>query len=96
MLFVRYEDLTSKPAETMKMIYAYLEVPEFQHNFDSVDQVTQEDDQVYGTPGLHTIRPKVEPLVKDYMEVLGREAVRLIQNNHSGFFSQFGYPVPPV
>jgi sulfotransferase len=96
MLFVRYEDLTSRPAETMKMVYDYLEVPDFKHDFENVAQATQEDDQVYGTPGLHTIRPKVEPLNKDYTEVLGRDAIRLIQTNHSWFFNAFGYPVPPA
>ena len=96
MLFVRYEDLTSRPAETMKMVYDYLEVPDFKHDFENVAQATQEDDQVYGTPGLHTIRPKVEPLNKDYTEVLGRDVIRLIQTNHSWFFNAFGYPVPPA
>ena len=96
MLFVRFEDLTTQPAETMKMIYAYLQVPEFQHDFDNVAQVTQEDDQVHGTPGLHAIRPKVEPLTKDYMEILGRDAVRMVQKNYAWYLELFGYPIPPI
>ncbi len=33
----------------------------FAHNFNHVEQVTQEDDTVYGFKDLHQIRNKVEP-----------------------------------
>jgi hypothetical protein len=58
-----------------------------------VDQVTQEDDQVFGIPGLHEIRPKVEPLQSDYLDVLGRDVVRLVQNQYGWYFQQFGYHI---
>jgi len=96
MLFVRYEDLTAQPKQTMQKIYAYLGIPEFQHNFENVVQVSQEDDQVYGIPGLHAIRPKVEPLVNDYMTILGRDAVKVVQANSAWYFNLFGYPIVPL
>jgi sulfotransferase len=95
-LFLRYEDLTTEPAETLASVYDYLEVPHFEHDFENVAQVTQEDDQVHGTPGLHTIRPKVEPLTKDFVSVLGKDTVRLIQKNYAWYFTLFGYPLGPV
>jgi sulfotransferase len=95
-LFVRFEDLTAQPAATMQKIYAYLGVPEFTHNFDKVAQVTQEDDHVFGIPGLHEIRPKVEPLQSDYLDVLGRDAVRHLQQQYAWYFQLFGYHVSPV
>jgi sulfotransferase len=95
-LFVRFEDLTGQPAATMQKIYAYLGVPDFTHNFDKVAQVTQEDDQVFGIPGLHEIRPKVEPLQSDYLDVLGRDAVRHLQQQYAWYFQLFGYHVSPV
>jgi sulfotransferase len=95
-LFVRFEDLTAQPAATMKNVYAYLGVPEFAHHFDKVAQVTQEDDQVFGIPGLHEIRPKVEPLPSDYLDVLGRDAVRHLQQNYAWYFQLFGYHVNAV
>jgi sulfotransferase len=96
MLFVRYEDLTAHPRQAMKMVYDYLGVPEFEHDFENVPQVTQEDDRVYGTPGLHDIRPKVEPITKDYMTVLGRDVILAVQNNLAWYFNLFGYPIAPV
>jgi sulfotransferase len=92
-LFLRFEDLTAQPAETLQKVYTYLGVPEFKHNFDKVPQVTQEDDQVFGIPGLHEIRPKVEPLPNDYLDVLGRDVVRFVQNQYAWYLQRFGYHV---
>jgi sulfotransferase len=92
-LFLRFEDLTTQPAVALKKIYQYLGVPEFEHNFDKVSQVTQEDDAVFGIPSLHEIRPKVEPLQNDYREVLGRDAVRHVQTQCAWYFQLFDYHV---
>ena len=90
-LFVRFEDLTSQPKQALQKIYTYLGVPEFEHDFHKVAQVTQEDDAAYGIVGLHDIRPKVEPLQGDYLSVLGPDAVRFVQGNYGWFFKVFGY-----
>jgi sulfotransferase len=95
-LFIRYEDLAAQPKQTVQKVYAYLGVPEFQHNFNDVAQVTQEDDQAYGIPGLHEIRPKVEPLAHDYLSIIGKDAVRFVQSNYAWYFTAFGYPTNPV
>jgi len=96
MLFVRFEDLTSQPAPTLKKIYAYLGVSEYTHDFDKVAQITEEDDKVFGIPGLHAIRPRVEPLQSDYLDVLGRDAVRHLHQHYAWYFQLFGYPVSAV
>jgi len=96
LLFIRYEDLTAQPKATLNKVYAYLGLPNFEHDFDNVPQVTQEDDRVHGVAGLHDIRPKVEPLVNDYMTILGRDTVRAVQNNFAWYFNLFGYPIVPV
>jgi len=93
MLFLRFEDLTLKPEETMQKLYGYLGVPVYEHNFGKVEQVTQEDDQVFGIPGLHEIRPKVEPLKSDYLDVLGHDTVNFVQKQYGWYFQYFGYHV---
>jgi sulfotransferase len=95
-LFVRYEDLTAQPRQTMQKVYAYLGVAEFQHDFNDVAQVTQEDDDAYGVPGLHVIRPKVETLNNDYISIIGKDAVRYVQSNYAWYFTAFGYPTAPI
>ena len=95
-LFLRFEDLTAQPAATLQKVYAYLGVPEFAHQFENIAQVTREDDQIFGIPGLHEIRPKIEAQSSDYLEILGRDAVRLIQQQYAWYFQLFGYPVTAV
>ena len=92
MLFLRFEDLTAQPAATLRRVYEYFEVPAFEHDFERVQQFTEEDDQVFGIPGLHDIRPKVEPMALDYAGVLGRDAVRHVENHYAWYFQLFGYP----
>jgi sulfotransferase len=96
MLFLRFEDLTTEPAQTVGKVYEYLGLPAFKHDFDQVTQVTHEDDEVFGIPGLHEIRPKVEPFQNDYLTILGREPVMAVQSQHSWYFNQFGYRIVPM
>jgi hypothetical protein len=37
------------PESTMLKIYKYLDIPSFKHDFDNIEQVTKEDDEVYGS-----------------------------------------------
>ena len=69
MHFVEYDDLTSRPAETMERIYAFLGEEPCSHNFEHVEQVTIENDQAYGFKDLHTIRPRVAPQSPRWPEV---------------------------
>lgn len=95
-LFLRFEDLTTDPAQTLQKVYSYLGLPAFDHDFTQVTQVTHEDDEVFGIPGLHQIRPKVEPFQNDYLQILGKDAVIQVQNQHSWYFNQFGYRLAPL
>jgi sulfotransferase len=61
MHFVDYEDLTRRPKLTMEGIYKFLAEAAHEHDFEHVEQVTSEDDSVYGIKDLHLIRQKVEP-----------------------------------
>lgn len=86
---VRFEDLTTNPAEVMKRIYAYLEEPLFQHDFNNVVQLTHENDQYHTIYGDHHIRSRVEPVPPDYVDVLGRDISNLIYNNYALFYRTF-------
>jgi sulfotransferase len=80
-LFLEFELLTGYPEQAMKMVYDYLEIPYYQHNFEYVEQYTVENDsEVHGIRGLHDIKNKVEP-VKDYsLEILGDELYNKYSN----------------
>lgn len=91
-LFVKFEDLTLYPDLEMKRIYNYLSLDYFEHDFDNIEQITKEDDEVYGlTSDLHTIQPRLEPLKKDFKEILGKDICDWIQNNYSWYQQKFNY-----
>jgi hypothetical protein len=50
-----------------------------------IEQITQEDDTVYGIYGDHQIRTKLEAPSSDFKEVLG---IR-IKTNFKGFYGEF-------
>jgi sulfotransferase len=91
MLFVKFEDLCLYPEMTMRRIYEYLELPFFEHDFDNIEQVTKEDDEVYGIFGDHKIRKKLEPVRSKAKELLGRDVTNWIYENYKWFFEQFKY-----
>ena len=91
MLFIRYEDLMKGPDQEMKRLYEYFELPYYQHDFDNVQQITKEDDSVYGIYGDHNIQPKLEYKKSNAKEVLGTHAYTWIKNNYKWFFDEFKY-----
>jgi sulfotransferase len=91
MLFVKFEDFTSNPKKEMERIYKYLELPYFEHDFDNVTQITQEDDSVYGIYGDHTIKKEIKPLKDDYKEVLGPGICNGIKEKYKWYYEFFNY-----
>ena len=90
-LFVKYEDLCLHPENEMKRIYDYLEIETFTHDFDNIEQITKEDDSVYGIFGDHKIRTKLEPTRSVAKEILGRDVTNWIWDNYRWFFDYFRY-----
>lgn len=91
MLFIKFEDFTSNPAKEIKRVYNYLEIDEYSHNFTNIEQITQEDDEVYGIFGDHKVKPCIQIIKPDYNEILGTSASKWIKNNYSWFYEYFKY-----
>ena len=91
MLFIRFEDLCLYPESTMVQIYQYLGIPHYTHDFDNIEQVTREDDEVYGVFGDHEIRTKLAPVPSRAKQILGKDVTDWIWNNYPWFFQQFRY-----
>lgn len=90
-LFVKFEDLCLYPESQMTRIYEYLQIPHFKHDFDNIEQVTKEDDEVYGAFGDHVIRTKLEPVPSQAKQLLGKDVTDWIWTNYKWFFDQFRY-----
>lgn len=92
MLFVKYENLTKNPENELKRIYEYLGLPIYKHNFENIEQLTVEDDTVYGIFGDHKIHSRITEQPKDWNKILGSNASNWIKNNYSWFYEYFRYP----
>jgi len=91
MLLIKYESLCLYPEEATKRIYSYLDIPFYNHDFDYVPQFTQENDQIHGIFGQHTIRNRVEMTTSDANYVLGKDVSDWIYNTYKWFFEYFDY-----
>ena len=92
MLFVRYEDLCLNPEFEMRKVYEFLGLPQFEHDFDNIQQITKEDDEVYGlTSDLHTIRPSLSLNQPDFKQVLGVDICYWLYDTYKWYFDKFNY-----
>ena len=90
-LFVKYENLCLNPQGEMDRVYDYLGVERYVHDFNNVEQITKEDDAVYGVYGDHNIRKEVKPLISSSAEVLGVPLCTHIKENYKWFYDTFNY-----
>jgi sulfotransferase len=91
-LFVKYEDLCLYPERTMSEVYQYLGITEYAHDFDNIEQITTEDDEVYGLSNdLHVIKPKLQLPTPDYKQVLGDDICKWLMNTYEWYFKKFNY-----
>jgi sulfotransferase len=91
-LYVRYEDLCLNPEHEMKRVYNYLELPYFEHDFDNIQQITIEDDSVYGLSNdLHKIRPTLELNPSDFKQILGVDISNWAYDTYKWYFDKFNY-----
>jgi sulfotransferase len=92
-LFIKFEELCVDPDTQMKRVYEYLDLPYYQHNFNNIEQITHENDKVYGIFGDHIIRQELKPVKEDFREVLGPNACKLIEDNYMWFFNDLDYKI---
>ena len=90
-LFIRFEDLTSNPQIELNKVYDFFGVGRYTHDFKNVEQLTQEDDTVYGIYGDHKIRKEVKPVPETYNELLGAQLSQNIVNSYPWFYEYFKY-----
>lgn len=60
LLLLKYETLTTDPEKAMRAIYNFIGEPYFKHDFAHIDFDAAEFDKKAGTPGLHTVRSKID------------------------------------
>lgn len=87
--FLKYEDLTAFPDPVIRSLYVYLDIPFYQHDFNNVEQITDQNDSYYTFS--HKIRRKIKPLKPKAVEVLGESLCDSIYEEYQWFFKYFNY-----
>ena len=59
-LFITYDELVNKTQFVLDRIYSHCKWEPFAHNLEFVKNVCNENDKIYGLPGLHDIRPIIK------------------------------------
>lgn len=71
-VIINYDDLVKSPSTEISRIQQFLDLPDYEYNFNNIQNDTVDDDLVaWGFEGLHSIRPKLEKTSKDPREILG-------------------------
>jgi sulfotransferase len=91
MHFVRYEDLLNSPQNEMNKIYEYFGVEKYVHNFEHIEQITIEDDVVYGAYGDHSIQTSLAKLKQEHKQILGNDVCYSIKDKYKWYFDLFDY-----
>ena len=89
--FIEFESLTHDPELVMRQVYEFLGEEYFEHNFDHVEQVTNENDDVHGIPGLHKIRNEVKPFEIDVQKIIGEDSYN--KYNDAQFWTTYMKPL---
>jgi len=88
-MFIRYEDLTYDPKNCMKSIYNFLELKEFEHNFDKIDQNISDVKNYHLPYGDHRIKNTMHPPSSN--DHLTDEIKSMIRLEHQWYYENF-YP----
>ena len=73
---VEYEDLISDTKNIMNKIYEFLQIPNYEHDYDNIKNDIREDDNIYGMPTLHEIRPTISKSKNNPLEVLDKSIIK--------------------
>lgn len=71
-LFIDYDDLMTDPKKEMTKISKFLNIYDFDYDFNNIDGtiVEEMDEEIYGIPNLHTIKPKLERQHNDDSKII--------------------------
>jgi len=59
---VKYDELIDSPKKVIKGFYKFFDLPVYKHNLNNIVNNNQENDLIYGIPGMHVVRPTISRL----------------------------------
>jgi sulfotransferase len=77
---MEYNDLVSNPANVIKGIYNFLELPFYQHTFTNLKNNLQPNDDLLGLPTLHYVRKDIIKISIPPSEILPQSIINKYNN----------------
>ena len=75
--FIDYDDFINNPQEEINKIYAFLEIENYNHEFENIKDVSGiSENSLTGIKHLHTIRPTLEKISRRPEDVFLPETIR--------------------
>ena len=87
---VKYEDFILNPKNEIKKIYNYLDVPYFEHDFNKIEQITNENDNFH-VFGDHIISSKLNLPLQNYSNIIPEHISNKIYEDFEWYFNIFNY-----
>jgi len=79
---VEYNSLVENPKETMSKIYNFLEISNYEHDFNNITKTEEVFNPTLGLPeNLHNVRKKISKTSKDYKTVLSNYIIDKYSND---------------
>jgi len=90
--WLRYEDFSEHPGQTMQRIYAYLGIEEcFEHDFDNVLNVAEDPDFLYLEKYPHQGDGRIEKRESEWRKFMSPDLAKGIMDGHKWYNTVFGY-----
>jgi len=87
--FIKYEHLCQNPVQVIEALYTYLDISYFNHNFNNIEQLTDQNDNMYTYN--HKIKPVLKAVPIKAESILGKEGSKWVYDNYQWFFKYFQY-----
>jgi sulfotransferase len=79
--FVDYDDLTTNPEREINKIYEYLEIPQYNHEYQNIEDSSGiSENSLTGIKNLHKVRPKLEKKSRKPEDVLQPQTIARYSN----------------
>lgn len=79
LLLLCYETLVREPARALAAVYEFVGEPAFDHDFEHIYFNARDFDNRAGTPGLHTVKPRIE--ASEHPTILPPDILGRFQND---------------
>jgi sulfotransferase len=78
---IEYDNIVNDPQNTMNKIYDFLELPRYNHNFNNIIKLENDNDEKIGQPkNMHEVRPQLNKISKNPKEILSDYVINKYSN----------------